>query len=362
MSSIRVALRSSALWVGVLGLGAGLAAQRTALELRLASDAAPGAPAAWRLVRREILARVPGWPTDVSPTDAIRVTVDETGKLTARRDPSPLEQRYAEFELSIGPDVVVSGACDATGTERWRLDAGTAATNRRLKRLFDRFAPDASTGGLTVDLPALIGNLMGGAAHGDALGELLTLAPLECGDVEVVAVPSDGDDTVWRVIGHSGGGLLLPALLVAIADAQAAGMKIDAPVAGDEVDRCVLLATTATGDEQLEAARQLSRFDDPRAIHALEGLLHADGDLRLVARMGLARLEALEPSSETTRRATPARIASVRNAVTTPSQPAAPRAAWTRAIVLAFLLGFATAVVTCLAVRHHRRTPHGEGA
>src|SRR5690606_37323482 len=182
--------------------------------------------------------------------------------------------------------VVARGRCAHDGTERWQVDGARLPRHlpADLASLRARFGREAASGWLDLDVGSAVGNLLPAALDTDPIDVALTLGAHECGDLAVLARP---DPDGLTVVGRSRGGLALPAVLLAAA-ARRAAQTADG-LASDGPERWLLLAASAHAAEREEAARQLSRFDDPRAVEMLERLRHADGVVQLVAAQGLSR-------------------------------------------------------------------------
>jgi hypothetical protein len=280
-------VRPDLLVAAALALAAPATAQTCTLQVDLAADPDGAGPPAWTWLRDQALGRLLGTGAGLGPRAALRLTWDEAGALRGERGATADDDGvYARFELRGGRTVLGRGSCSFDGAERWLFEPGAGAQPAPIGDLVARFGPEVRTGWLELDLAAAIGNLMPGVVPGDVHGELLTLGAEQCGTVAVLA--RSGSGAAVQIVGRSGGGLALPALLLTLAAPRSADPR---PAAG-AVERWLLLAATARAAEQEEAARQLGRFDDPRAVRALERLLFADGRIRLVAMHGLGRLRA----------------------------------------------------------------------
>ncbi|MGE0142830.1 MAG: hypothetical protein AB7I19_06160 [Planctomycetota bacterium] len=195
------------------------------------------------------------------------------------------------FTLELDGEAQVRGACDRRGHETWWIDPELDLEKlpTELRRLVERFGYEAATGWLTASLDAIVGNLATAILEGDPSSEALMMGAAECGTVALLARRTK--DGTLRVDGSSDGGLLLPTVLVLLADRQSGDDGEVPPKAiTADVERWILMAASARADEQEEAARQLGRFQEPRAIATLERLLHGDADLRLTAMHSLVRL------------------------------------------------------------------------
>ena len=262
------------------------------LVVILAAAGEVDGPPAWAWMRRNTLQRVV--EVDCAPDEAIELRLDSRGRLTCRPAAIDVRPAYAVLELRGGGEVLARGQCEVDGSESWTVPA--RLTKERLPAalcgLVDRFAYEARTGWLALDLATASGNLMVAAATGDPLGDALTACAAECGTLVVVARRTP--DGALQVQARSGGGLALPAVLLALADAQSGIAPARHERLADDLERWLVLAASAQSAEQEEAARQLSRFDDLRARAALERMLHAGGRARVIAMEGLVRLGAVD--------------------------------------------------------------------
>jgi hypothetical protein len=183
-------------------------------------------------------------------------------------------------EITIG-GATIGFACQDDGREDWRVRGD--AVPPLLAGVVAALQPEVDGAPRALDLPALIGNVAGAAVEGDGTAEALALGAVQCGEV-TVAVRRDGDDL--RVIGRSGGGLSVPALLLWCA------LQRDGHAAPDQrLDAWRLRAFGARDGDRAEAARQLQRAGSD-AVPTLCALLHADEHSRLSAIDGLVRLRA----------------------------------------------------------------------
>ncbi len=197
--------------------------------------------------------------------------------------PAALRLRY---ELSAGGAVFATGTEDDDGLARCRI-LPEAPCPPILRGLLQRFGYEATTGWLSIDVPAVTGNLASLPHDGGPLDETLMLAALDCGELALFARENDAGG--WNLTARSEAGLLLPTLLMLLAE-QSDTVATDDPLPlGDDLDRWLLIARASRHAEREEALRQLGRFDDPRAIEALEHTLF-DPDLRDVAALALAHL------------------------------------------------------------------------
>ena len=227
----------------------------------------------------ELLPTREEWPSTLEPQHAYAVAWSEQG-LRVRRT-----------AIRLGADVAAAGACQfgdgpslrfqcrSDGTEDWLVPADfvlPASVRERLRAL----DADELDHPRTLALSVLAGHLAGGLAEGDPRAEIVRLGSSLCSDVTWRAMPTA--DGGLHVRGRSEGGLLLPALLLLLADD---GHHRDDPLA--------LRAFAARDHERTEATRQLGVVND-RDTSALRALLHADDPTRLAAIDALVRRGAAE--------------------------------------------------------------------
>jgi hypothetical protein len=225
---------------------------------------------------------------------ALRVQLGRDGGLSLSESKTvDLGDDAMRFTLELDGEAHIRGACDRRGHETWWIDPelDLEMLPAELRRLVERFGYEAATGWLTASLDAIVGNLATAMLEGDPSSEALMMGAAECGTVALLARRTK--DGTLRVDGSSDGGLLLPTLLVLMADRRSGddGAVPPKTITAD-VERWILMAASARADEQEEAARQLGRFREPRAIATLERLLHGDADLRMTAMHSLVRLRA----------------------------------------------------------------------
>lgn len=227
----------------------------------------------------ELLPSREEWPSSLEPQHAYALAWDEQG-LRVRRT-----------AIRLGSDVTAAGACQfgdgpslrfqcrSDGTEDWLVPADFVLPTSVRERLRALDADELDQP-RTLALSVLAGHLAGGLAEGDPRAEIVRLGSSLCGDVTWRAMrTSDGG---LHVRGRSDGGLLLPALLLLLADD---GHHQDEPLA--------LRAFVARDHERTEATRQLGVTDGDDAT-ALRALLHADDATRLAAIDALVRRGAAE--------------------------------------------------------------------
>ncbi len=237
--------------------------------------------------------RLPGWPSNRDPRQALRVRVWLPFRCEFG-DESEAEHEYFRALITVPQVGAIRASCTASGHESWETgELGTPVG--RVTTLIDTLGLAESNTPLTFRVAAVVGNLMTASLHDDLLSELLTRGAAGCGEL---ACLSWTDDQGLHIRGHSDGGLLLPACLTLLADWQAhpaAGTEFWASTRrSSEIERWLLLAQSARHGERQEAARQLARFDDPRAIDVLERLLVAESNLRAIAMESLIRAGSTE--------------------------------------------------------------------
>ena len=197
----------------------------------------------------------------------------------------------ATTTIAPGKDVVAAGSCRlgdsapllwqcrTDGTEDWFVPADfplPAPYRSRLQAL----DADVLDQPRTLATGVLAGHLAGGLAEGDPRADLLRLCASACGDLTWTAWR---DGTQLRVRGRSEGGLLLPALLLLLADD---GRQRD--------DGLVLRAFAARDHERDEAARQLGLSRSAHSVATLRAMLRGDDTTRLCAIDALTRRGAAE--------------------------------------------------------------------
>jgi len=263
-----------------------LPGQAPLVELSLAEDSEQRGPAAWTYVRASILPRLPGWPEDQPAFAAIKLSVYRDGRIESR--PGTSSDAYLAARVQLPSGTIISASCDHAGLEKWQLHP-SGYLEARLEQLLKVFDLRHERNLLSLDVGAVTGNLMAGSVSGDPLHSLLTEGAVECG---VLRLAVFHEDDRWLISGKSQGGLLLPSVLALLADLQrypAADGKIFGPRPMADIDRWLLLAAAGRGSIREEAARQLARFDSPRATRGLEQLLHSEGASRNVAIASLIR-------------------------------------------------------------------------
>lgn len=222
----------------------------------------------------ELLPAREEWPTTLEPQHAYAIAWTDQG-LRVRRT-----------AIRLGADVTAAGACRfgdgpslrfqcrSDGTEDWLVPADLvlpASVRERLRAL----DADELDHPRTLALSVLAGHLAGGLAEGDPRAEIVRLGSSLCGDVTWRATRTQ--DGGLHVRGRSDGGLLLPALLLLLADDG-----------HQSTDALALRAFAARDHERTEAARQLG-VAHAEGTATLRALLHADDPTRLAAIDALVR-------------------------------------------------------------------------
>ncbi|MBK8979304.1 MAG: hypothetical protein IPM29_25690 [Planctomycetes bacterium] len=271
-------------------------ASAQSLAVRLAPDPSRSGPPGWVRAREALVPMVAAGVDGPWSALRIRARLDASvPDIDCEPDPEPLAGDYLRFALTLGDRVVLHGRESARGEAVWSATAELCAAElpSSLRQLLRVGAFEASNGWLELDVPARIAALAppfaasstGGAA-GPAPTELLSVIALDCGDVAVLARGTPDGGTVVHARGPSG--LLLPTLAAWWAsDAAATDAGHPTPPLADDLDRWLAMLQAARGDERAEAARQLGRFDDPRAVDALALLLFEGDELSDVAVLAL---------------------------------------------------------------------------
>lgn len=250
-----------------------------AVDVAVGPAAVRGALPALVWMFEEVLPARAEWPNALEPQHAYALVWSDQGL------------RVRPTAIRLGADVTAAGACRfgdgpslrfqcrSDGTEDWFVPAEFALPTSVRTRLHALDADELDQP-RTLALSVLAGHLAGGLAESDPRAELVRLGASLCGDVTWRATRRD--DGSLHVRGRSEGGLLLPALLLLLADD---GHHRDDPLA--------LRAFVARDHERSEAARQLgvAAGDDPTTLRAL---LHADDGTRLAAIDALVRRGAAE--------------------------------------------------------------------
>lgn len=332
---------------------AGAARSQDTLEAQVAADPKRQGPPGLVWLREQWLPRLPGWPAGRDPLGPFLLRVRADGSVRVHTDQDP-EGAYLRAEVRGAEGFVVRIECDRAGIETWQAAAG-GPLRPDLARLLRRMGFPHGKLPVTLDVPALVGNLERRAAPNPHLGELVTLGSAACGEVVVKSEATSGG---WTVRGRGAGGLLLPALSLLVATDRGAALP---PTRDEDAERWLLLAGSARGLLREEAVRQLVRIDDPRAREILARTLHADEYASAFAMDGLWRLNEIATVDEVLKVATPEREDSealaarlVVDAWHEASEPGRER-------LLAMLAAHPSPGLQALGDRLAGRTPAGQG-
>jgi hypothetical protein len=255
------------------------------VEVRLAADPGRRGPAAWTSARAEAVPALAGEGLD--PFGALCLRVREDG-VTIEAG-SAIDAAYLRGTVVL-PGARWEVACDLAGVETWTPVGAVRAPDGRLGALLDALGLARGSGARTFEVGPLVAHLLAGVAHdGDSLALAALRAAADCDVLAVAATPAGA------LRASSGGGLLLPALLVVLADLRgrppgAGGWNDTSPLG--ERTRWQLLAFTARDDARLEAALQLARLGEAADVAVLERLLWAERRTRWTALEGLLRARA----------------------------------------------------------------------
>lgn len=218
-----------------------------------------------------------GTSVDVARTFAVHGGPDGLQVAATRVEPG--KDLVAAGSCRLGDSKPLLWSCRTDGSEDWfvPLDFPVPEAWRSRLQLLDADALDQPRSLATA---VLAGHLAGVLAEGDPRAELLRLGASGCGDLTWIAWH---DGTQLRVRGRSEGGLMLPALLLLLADD---GRARD--------DGLALRAFAARDHERDEAARQLGLSRHPHSVATLRAMLHGDDTTRLTAIDALTRRGAAE--------------------------------------------------------------------
>lgn len=221
----------------------------------------------------------PQWPADVAAREPFVLdwTLDELRILPSRVELPAGVAAAGTCTFAAGQTLL--WRCGSDGVEDWFAPRDWLVP-KAWRTTLSELAADACDEPRTLDAPVLLGHLAGAFCEGDPRRALLVGAA-SCGPVTWTAWTTS---THLRVRGRSGGGLALPAGLLAIATTAAA------PHAGAHA----LRAFAAADGDRTEAARQLGRDGARDAAEPLRALLHGDDAVRLTAIDALVRLGAVD--------------------------------------------------------------------
>jgi hypothetical protein len=272
----------------------------TELRISLAADHLETGPAAWRLLRREVLGALPGWPVDVDPLGAVGLELGSPNRLSVRPLRGDLARggrgirTYFEAELRLPGIGLLTGRCDFEGRERWQ-GSGLKLGRGRWRHLVGLIGARRAVP-VALRCGALIECILDGRRATTAIVQrLLDEAPRYCGTVHFRA-RTTGDHQLVLESPPGNAGILLPGALAWLADRIARpdvrGHPPSSTAGGYE---CWLtLARAGVGLTRQVAARQLGLLGDPRARPHLERLLTTRDETRLAAMEALANLGSVE--------------------------------------------------------------------
>lgn len=278
---LQSSLRRSVAVLATIALASAQAPRLDGLVVRAAfaatstNESAPGL--GW--LRRDVIARLPEWPTARDPDLAFAIHF-EGGRVRVT-EPVALPAGTAVLGQASRRGTVVDFECRDDGSESWRIDG--LRTEPDLVPLLDVLRVSTNGAPHSLDLSALLGHLAGASVADDESSTRLRTGAVLCGEV-VVEARRVGRSL--RVNGRSGGGLCVPALLVATAMRREASRRVD-----DDLDEWALRAFVATDGDRPEAIRQAQRAG-PDALPVLRAMLHGDEACRLAAIDALLRLRA----------------------------------------------------------------------
>lgn len=218
------------------------------------------------------LPRDASWPAGLDAAAAFVLRLDDRG-LTFAPGPALPRGVVAAGSCRIGDGSPALFECRDDGVEDWFVPPDFPAPTAWWS-LLQRLEADVLDQPRRLDAAVVLGHLAGAVAEGDERHELLQLAASGCGTVTWTAWRGE---TTLRVRGRGDGGLVLPAVLLVLADGDGASPGLS------------LRAFAARDDDRAEAARQLSRRDDPQDLATLRALLFADDDTCLAAIGALVR-------------------------------------------------------------------------
>lgn len=272
------------------------AASKPQLHAAFASSKSRQAVPAIAWLCEEYLPSLPSWPSELDPAGTFAITLSADGiKIRATTVAIPVGTAvFGSGSLAIGNNPAqVCWQCDIAGREQWLIPADFEL-DPRWTQLLQTFEADLIDTPRTIAVPVLTSHLAGAVLENDPRSALLRLAPSLCGDATWLAWQQNEH---VHVCGQSGGGLMLPFVLLAIAVADGSGQP----------SALSLRAFSARDPDQAEATRQLGRSDRLPDISTLRSLLHAEDQVRMTAidaliRQGVSEelphiVEAADPAS-----------------------------------------------------------------
>lgn len=286
----RTARPVAALGAAAALLGDALAGQRSdaaaptagapRVDVAIAGGASRGTVPAWAWLCEQFLPALPAWPPGLDPTGPIAVTLTSAGLRIAPTAVQLPADVVAAGSASFGAGPPLCWRCNLRGNEDWYVPDGFVLPDT-WRTLLRAVAADALDVPHTVAVPVLAGHLAGALLDGDRRATALRLGAAQCGELTWLAWANGRE---LRVRGRSDGGVMLPAVLLALATIDGSGTP-----------RALgLRAFGARDGDRGEAARQLGRDDRPADLATLRCLLQADDALRLTAIDALVRQRAAD--------------------------------------------------------------------
>lgn len=223
----------------------------------------------------DYLPTLPQWPEGLDPKSSFSLSLSAAGLQIRRTNVAVPHGDVAIGTCTFTGERELVWRCDANGRERWFVpnDFEVPDTWRNLLHAIEG---DLIGTPRTLAVSVVAGHLAGVMMDGDPSAALLRICPTLCGDATWMAVRRREE---LEVCGRSGGGLMLPMTLLALAIANGGG----------ELSSLSLRAFAARDADQAEAARQLGRSDREVDVVTLRSLLRADDSVRLTAIESLVR-------------------------------------------------------------------------
>lgn len=224
----------------------------------------------------EYLPTLPQWPTGLDPNSPFALTLSADGVKIRRTEVAVPDGAVAIGTCTFaGHEPAMVWRCGVDGRERWFVPKDFEVPDHWLNILHS-IEGDLVGTPRTLAVPVITGHLAGGMMDGDPSAALLRLCPTLCGNATWMA--RDRGEQL-EVYGRSGGGLMLPMTLLAIAITDGGGQP----------SALSLRAFAARDTDQTEAARQLGRSDRDVDVATLRSLLRAEDPVRLTAIESLVR-------------------------------------------------------------------------
>lgn len=255
-------------------------AQGPRVELAFGAGAAASSLPAIAWLCGTVLPLRSEWPDSLPPETSFVVSIDDDGISIAANEVALPGDALIAGSVTFGNGLRALCACTADGAEDWYVarKAPFRAQYRRLLHALHALDLDRAH---SIDLSVAVGHKLGATASGDLDRETIQLGAALCG---VVTWQAWHDEEYLRVRGRSDGGLLLPAVMLLLADKLGNGTTDSLPLRA---------FVTRDGDRE-EAVRQMSRFGDRADRQALVAMLHGADELRLTAIDSLVRIGATD--------------------------------------------------------------------